>query len=93
MTLDNLFLVVVPLYLVLIAYGQVGSRKRGVPVRTRWIVAAIRILLVPGALYGALWSTGDPYYTAHWWPVILGMAAAGAIAAALVELVAPRAGS
>jgi hypothetical protein len=92
-TLETLFLVVVPVYLVLIAYGQVGSRKRKVPLRTRWTIAAIRILLVPAALYGALWSTGDPYYATHWWPVLLAMAAAGAIAAALVELVAPRVGA
>jgi hypothetical protein len=93
MTLDMLFLLVVPTYLVLVAYGQVGTRKRKLPVRTRWIAAAVRVALPPVALAGALLWEGDPALARAWLPVVIGMAAAGAIVAALVEIVAPRVGA
>lgn len=93
MTLDMLFLVVVPVYLVLVAYGQVGARRRGLRPRLRMVAGALRVALPPLALAGALLSTGDPYLFRAWIFVVIGMAVAGAIVAALVELVAPKVGA
>lgn len=93
MTLDIFFLLLVPTYLVLIAYGQVSTRKRGLPARTRTIAAALRVALPPVALGGALLWEGDPALVQAWMPVVIGMAVAGALAAALVEVIAPRLGA
>jgi hypothetical protein len=93
MTLDTFFLLLVPTYLVLIAYGQVGARKRGLAPRTRMIAAVLRVLLPPLALSGALLWEGDPVLAHMWLPVVFGMAVAGAVVAALVEYVAPKVGA
>lgn len=93
MTLETLFLIVVPLYLALVAYGQVGARKRELGGRTRAVAGGLRVALVPLALLLALWSTGDAVLLARWGAVTLGMLVAGAIVAALVEVVAPRVGA
>lgn len=92
-TIDTLFLLVVPTYLVLVAYGQVGARRRGLPVRARWIAAALRVALPPAALFGALLSTENARLIEGWGLVTIGMGAAGLIVAALVELIAPRVGA
>jgi hypothetical protein len=92
-TLDTLFILLVPTYLVLIAYGQVGTRKRGLPAHTRWIAAAIRVVLPPVAVIGALLWEGDPALAYAWIPVAIGMGVAGAIVAALMEFVAPKFGA
>jgi hypothetical protein len=92
-TLDLLFLLVVPTYLVLVAYGQVGARRRKLAPRARLIAAILRVALPPVALLGALWSTGDMVLFATWGAVTAGMAVAGAIVAGLVEIVAPRVGA
>ena len=93
MTLDTLFLLVVPVYLVLIAYGQVGSRRRRVGGRARLIAGGLRVALPPLALVAALSSIGDTMLLRAWGPVVLAMAIAGAIVALLVERVAPRLGA
>ena len=93
MTLDIFFLLLVPTYLVLIAYGQVSTRKRRLPARTRTIAAALRVALPPVALGTALMWEGDPALVQAWMPVVIGMAVAGALAAALVEFIAPRLGA
>jgi hypothetical protein len=92
-TIDTLFLVVVPVYLVLVAYGQVGARRRGLGPRTRTIAAVLRVALPPVALILALVSSGDRVLLASWGLVTAGMAVAGALVAAAVELVAPRVGA
>lgn len=93
MTIETLFFIVVPLYLVLIAYGQVGARRRGLGPRTRAIAAALRIALPPAALIAALVSTGDPVLLARWGMVVAGMAVAGVLVAIAVEWLAPRVGA
>lgn len=93
MTLDLFFLLLVPVYLVLIAYGQVGTRRRGLAPRTRMIAGGLRVALPPLALAGALLWEQDPALVAAWMPVVIGMAVAGAIVAALVEIVAPKVGA
>lgn len=93
MTIETLFLLVVPIYLVLVAYGQVGARRRGLRPRMRAIAGGFRVALPPVALFLALLSTGDAALIAGWGMVTLGMVFAGAIAAGLVEIVAPRVGA
>lgn len=93
MTLDTFFLLLVPTYLVLIAYGQVGARRRGLAPRTRAVAAAIRVALPVVALIGTLAWESDPGLLRAWLPVVIGMAVAGAIVAAAVEIVAPKVGA
>ena len=93
MTLETLFLVLVPTYLVLIAYGQIGSRRRGLGPKPRFVAAAVRVTLPPLALFGALLATRDSYLIASWGGVTLAMLVAGAIVAGLVEVIAPRIGA
>ncbi|WP_174273091.1 hypothetical protein [Sphingomonas bacterium] len=93
MKIETLFAVIVPLYLVLVAYGQVGARRRGLGMRMRAVTGALRVLLPPVALFLALLSTGDAVLIAGWGMVTLGMAVAGAVVAGLVEVVAPRVGA
>jgi hypothetical protein len=92
-TLDTFFILLIPTYLALVAYGQVGSRKRKLPPRTRAITAAIRVLLPPVVIVGTLLWEGDPALAHAWLPVVIGMAVAGVIAAAMVEFVAPKVGA
>lgn len=93
MTIETLFLVLVPTYLVLIAYGQIGSRRRGLGLKPRLIAAAVRVGLPPLAVFGALLATRDAYLIASWGGVTLAMLVAGAIVVALVEWLAPRLGA
>lgn len=93
MTLDTFFVLLIPTYLALIAYGQVGSRKRKLPPRMRAITAAIRVILPPVVLVGTLLWDGDAALVRAWVPVVIGMAVAGVIVAALVEFVAPKVGA
>jgi hypothetical protein len=92
-TLDTFFLLLIPTYLALIAYGQVGARKRRLSPRMRAITAGIRVALPPVVLIGTLLWEGDSALAHAWVPVVIGMAVAGAIAAALVEFVAPKVGA
>lgn len=93
MTLETLFVLVVPVYLVLVAYGQVGARKRGLSPKMRGVTGAIRVAVPPVALVLAFLSTGMPRLLAAWGLVIVGMAVIGAIVAVVVEVVAPRVGA
>lgn len=93
MTLETLFLLLVPTYLVLVAYGQVGSRRRGLGAGARLLAAALRVALPPLALTGALLATGDALLLARWGGVTLAMLLAGALVAGLAELIAPRVGA
>ena len=92
MTIETLFVVLVPTWLALIAYGQIGSRRRGVGRRGRFVAAAFRVCVPPLAIFGALLATRDAFMIASWGGVTLAMLVAGAIVAGLVELIAPRVG-
>lgn len=93
MTLENLFLVLIPTYLVLIAYGVVGGRRRGLPGKARLVAAALSILIVPAGILLALYATRDAFLIAGWGVVALGMLAAGVATAILTEYIARRTGS
>lgn len=91
MTLDLFFTVLVPMFLVLVVYGQVGSRRRGLGPRARTVAAALRVVLLPATVALALWSAGPRLL--GYGGVVAGMVVAGVILALLVELVAPRLGA
>jgi hypothetical protein len=93
MTIATLFLVLIPLYLVLIAYGVVGARRRGTPGRLRFVTAALMVLIPPLAILGALYSTGDAFLIAGWGVVTLAMLASGVATAAFAEFLARRIGA
>jgi hypothetical protein len=90
MTPDTLFLVLIPTYLVLVAYGVVGGRRRNLPGRVRLISAALTVLIPPVAIIGALYATGDAFLIAGWDMVTLAMLASGIATAILTEFVARR---
>ena len=92
MTLDTLFLMVVLVYLVLIAYGIIGMRKRRMVGRPK-LVTEILIVLVPPALIAALLAfSGEGGLVIQWGGFLIAMTVAGAIAAALTEQIARRVG-
>lgn len=93
MTLDTLFFVLVPTYLVLIAYGVVGTRRRGLPKQARIGSAVLMLLIPPVGILIALYATGDAFLIAGWGLVTLAMFAAGVVTAVLAEFIARRTGS
>ncbi|WP_294395482.1 hypothetical protein [uncultured Sphingomonas sp.] len=93
MTIDMLFLILIPLYLATIAYGVVGARRRGAPGRLRMVVTVLMVLVPPLAILYALHSTGEPALIAAWGMVAWAMLASGAATAVFTELVARRVGA
>jgi EamA domain-containing membrane protein RarD len=93
MTIETLFIVLVPLYLVMIAYGVVGARRKGTPGRVRAAMAALIVLIPPLAVLYALWSTHDAFLIAGWGTVTIGMLASGIATAIFTEFIARRVGS
>lgn len=91
MTLQNLFLLLVPTYLVLIAYGVAGARRRRLSARARLVSIILLVLIPPAAVLAALYSTGDAFLIAGWDVVTLAMLASGIVAAALAWYIAGRA--
>jgi len=93
MTLETAFLMLILIYLVMIAYGVVGARRRGTPGRTRLIAAALMVVIPPLAAFYALHSTGDPSLLAVWGRVIAAMLVSGIATGFFTEYVARRVGS
>lgn len=90
MTLENLFLVLVPTYLALVAYGVVGARKRSLGSASRFLSIALLVLIPPVAILVALYSTGDAFLLAGWGVVMLAMLAGGIGTAALAWFISGR---
>ena len=93
MTIATLFLMIVSIYLVLIAYGVVGARRRGMVGRARLISGALMVLIPPVAILGALYAIGDAFLLAGWGAVTLAMLAGGIAVAIAAELIARRVGA
>lgn len=90
MTIDTLFLVLIPTYLALIAYGVVAARRRRTSGRLRAITTSLIVLIPPTAILGALYSTGDAFLIAGWGVVTLALLAAGIVTALLTTVLARR---
>ena len=66
MTLGTLLLLIVSVYLVLIAYGVVGARRK-LSGRALAVTLALLVLLVPVAIAGALAASGEGSLVCEWW--------------------------
>ena len=66
MTLGTLLLLIVSVYLVLIAYGVVGARRK-LSGRALAVTLALLVLLVPVAIAGALAASGEGSLVREWW--------------------------
>jgi len=93
MTLETLFLLLVPTYLVLIAYGVVGSRRRRLSPRARLVAVALMLLIPLAAILAALYATGDAFVIAGWGFVTLVMFVFGIVTAFLADYIARRTGA
>ncbi|WP_420136227.1 hypothetical protein [Sphingomonas sp.] len=90
MTLETLFVTLVPTYLVLIAYGVVRGRRRGLPSQARLGSAILMVLIPPVGILVALYATADAALIARWTPLALGMFVMGAAAAWITDFTARR---
>jgi len=90
MNLTTLFLLIGSLYLVIIAYGVVRTRKRGLPPRLRVISAAIQVILPPLVVFGLLLAKGDAFMIGGWGSLLAMLAVAGALLALCTDIVARR---
>lgn len=89
MNAPTLFLLIGSAYLLIIAYGVVRTRKKGLPPHVRFAAASAQVVLPPIALAIALLATGDARIAG--WSLMLGLlVVAGALLAVCTDLVARR---
>ena len=90
MTLGILFLVIVLTYLVLIAYGIAGMRKRHMVGRP-WLTTAILIVVIPPALIAGLLALSGEGGLVLQWGTFLGiMPVTGALVAVATDQIVRR---
>ena len=87
MTLGTLLLLILTVYLALIAYGVVGARKRLAGGALR-VTRALLILLVPAALVGALYASGEGAVVREWGRLFVLMPILGIAVAYLASRIA-----
>ncbi len=92
MTLDTLFLMIVLIYLVLIAYGVAGMRKRKMVGRPKLVTEILIVLVPPAMIAGLLTVSGEGGVVLQWGLFLGAMPVAGAIVAVLTEQIARRVG-
>jgi hypothetical protein len=90
MNAATLFLLIGSVYLVIIAYGVVRTRKQGLPPRLRLVSAAIQVVLPPAILLGALFLTRDAFMIGGWGVLLVMLLVAGALLAICTDIVARR---
>lgn len=93
MTIETLFLTIVTTYLVLVAYGVVGARRRRLSAQARLISGGLMVTIPPLAILGALYTTGDALLIAGWGAAMLAMLVGGVVVAVAAELIARRVGA
>lgn len=86
----TIFLVIGSLYLVVVAYGVVGTRKRGLPAPMRITAAAVQVVLPPVILMGVMSLEPKLFPMASWAPVLAMLMLAGALLAICTDIVARR---
>ena len=77
-------------YLAVVAYGVVGTRKRGLPPRVRFIAAAAQVVLPPVILFAVLFASFDAFAIGGWCILLVMLLIAGALLAICTDLVARR---
>ena len=91
MNLVTLFLTIGCIYLVIVAYGVVRTRKKGLPPRLRFISAGLQVAIPPAALFAALIAAeGGASGYGGWGILFLMLAIAGGLLAICTDLVARR---
>lgn len=90
MTLDTLFLMIVLIYLVLIAYGIIGMRRRKMVGRPKRVTEILIVLVPPAMIAGLLVVSGEGGLVLQWGLFLGAMPVAGAIVAVLTEQIARR---
>jgi hypothetical protein len=85
-----IYLMVATIYLVLIPYGIVRTRNRGLPPRVRLVTAAFQIFVLPVALFAMLFLSRDAFVIAGWGIMLGAMTIAGIVVAIATELIARR---
>ena len=80
-------LMILIIYLVLIAYGVVGARRKisGGALR---ITRALLVVLVPVLLAGGLWASGEGDLVRQWWRLFVLMPVLGIAVAFLASRIA-----
>jgi hypothetical protein len=86
----TIFLLFGSLYLVVVAYGVVGTRKRRLPPRLRIMAAAIQVVLPPIILFWVMALEPKLFPMAAWTPVLGMLMLAGALLAICTDIVAKR---
>jgi hypothetical protein len=90
MNLATLFLMIVLIYLILIAYGIVGMRKRKMVGRPKLTTEILIVLVPPAMIAGLLTISGEGGLVLEWGLFLGAMPIAGAIVAVLTEQIARR---
>ena len=85
-----IFLTIGSLYLVVVAYGVIGTRKRRLPTPTRITAAAVQIVLPPVILMGVMALEPQLFPLASWAPVLAMLMLAGGLLAICTDIVARR---
>jgi len=90
MTFETIFLTFGTAYLVLVAYGVVRTRKKGLPVQVRVMSAATQVILPPLLMFAALLTTRDAFMIGGWGVMLAMLLVAGALLALCTDIVARR---
>lgn len=90
MTPSAIFLTVGALYLVMVAYGVVRTRKNALPLQLRFAAATAQVVLPPVLLFGALLTTRDAFLIGGWGVMLAMLLVAGALLALCTDIVAKR---
>lgn len=86
----TIFLLIGSLYLVVVAYGVVGTRRRGLPTQMRITAAAVQAVLPPVILLGVMSLEPRLFPLVSWAPVIGMLMLAGALLGICTDIVARR---
>lgn len=90
MNAATIFTLIAALYLTIIAYGVVRTRKRGLPRNARIASAAAQVIVPPAVLFAALLTTGDAFAIGGWGVMLAMLLLAGALLAICTDLIARR---
>lgn len=89
MNFATVFLLIAAVYLVIVAYGVIRTRKRGLPPHVRFAAASAQVVLPPVVLAIALLLTGNATI-AGWSLMLILLLVAGGLLALCTDLVARR---
>lgn len=86
----TLFSLIGAIYLAIVAYGVVRTRKKGLPDRIRLAAAAAQVIVPPAVLFVALITTGDARAIGGWGLMLGMLLVAGTLLAICTDMVSRR---